>query len=139
MKIRTGFVSNSSTSSYIVCGWKYPYPETVEEMIKVILKIDASCINPDDYIEKDDIDLLDEILDDLSCGDNNVLGLKGEQTGEESRRGLYFGNITATYTDISIQEETVEKWMQFLKPFPPGIDEEIESHFPKVYKIAPEW
>ena len=131
MKIRNGFVSNSSTSSFIVCGWKYPL-ETPDELIKIISKIDASKIRPD--MDEDNMDSLYEILDDISCNHDHFLCKQSD-----GMVILFAGNIQSTTTEIDIEEETVEEWMGFLKPFPPGVDTEIEQHFPKVFKLHPDW
>jgi len=88
MKIRTGFVSNSSTSSFVICGYKIPEETPHQEIMQKLLGITENDIinkmkkeyhyKDKDINEEDIKDYCSEWLYDIRSGQNDIDILMGE-------------------------------------------------------------
>jgi hypothetical protein len=120
MKIRTGFVSNSSTSSFLVCGWKYPMPKDTESLRALFTKLCGETLDP-------------------GMSDNNITGAICDVLYEKNLGFcneddcFYIGNYIGV-SDSSDDGEPLRDWQSWLTPTEKlGIDEEIENKEPRVY------
>jgi hypothetical protein len=121
MKIRNGFVSNSSSSSYLIYGWTIPIPDDKDDFRELLEELNV-------YIEEDIKhwhDKLKELLY-VSCSSENIIISEGLDK-------IIYGNYMEI-DDWFTESDNIfdwEKWMKNPKNYFPS-----KTHDePKIYTI----
>jgi hypothetical protein len=89
MKVRNGFVSNSSTSSFVVLGYKVEYDE--EDLKDIITKIDPEALKKIDMDSEDVESDLEELFSELVDYGSDKIDFFRDRDGGE----LYAGALIA--------------------------------------------
>jgi len=104
MKIRRGFVSNSSSCSFVVIGYKMPKDYSfIEEIIENIYPDDWKKYK-EEYFKKGD-NIIDHWCD--FCGDKSIVLLDDEEKGYCSNDNMIIGKTISETNDVYIMDETV--------------------------------
>ena len=109
MKIRTDFVSNSSSSSFVIVGKTFDFDEAVDMLVKSE-KIDSKKVEAYKNDEIDKYELLEEIY--------NLKDIRYEYAGDDSEiREFCFGLNPSEMKDNETLKEFKQKVLDKLNEF----------------------
>jgi len=106
MKIRQGFVSNSSSCSFIICGFKLPEEKSKETYKKITKKTDEEVLSDmrENSYYKDQKEIQDYDIEDY-CNDILYEGISGVDIEMgEGVEGVVIGRKLTTCDDYGIDQ-----------------------------------